>query len=83
MRHRLRRPMVAVAALLAAGACEDSTDVDPIVIEASGTVAGLVFLDTNGNGTLDAADEPITGIRVVTVEAIQSSKEPNCIPMDW
>jgi uncharacterized repeat protein (TIGR01451 family) len=53
------------AALLAAGACTDASDVTLLEIDATGTVAGIVFLDADGDGQRTGADVPQGDIRVV------------------
>jgi hypothetical protein len=57
------RRRAALALLLGAAACGGST-VDPPVLDATGTVAGVVFLDVDGDGTLTAPDVGVAGISV-------------------
>ncbi len=52
-----------LAILLAAAACGGST-VDPPVVDATGTVAGVVFLDVDGDGSLTAPDVGVGGIAI-------------------
>ena len=57
------RAEVAVLSALAIAACGGST-VDPPVLDATGTVAGVVFLDVDGDGTLTAPDVGVAGVPI-------------------
>src|SRR5688572_26543313 len=53
--------------VLATG-CTDSSPTDPLAIRATGTVAGLAFIDRDGNKVLDpSVDGPLAGLRVALV----------------
>lgn len=51
-----------LAAVFSAG-CQESGD-DGIRVDATGAVAGLAWIDRNGNGTLEGTDGPAADIRV-------------------
>lgn len=53
---------VAVSALWS---CIDATDVELLEIGATGVIVGQAFLDGNGNGALDAGDQPLANATVV------------------
>lgn len=57
---------LAVAALILVAAC-DTGGKDVVAVDATGDVGGLVWLDHNGNTTLDASDGPV---RDVTVQLV-------------
>ena len=59
------RAGVAAVALIAAvaGACQESGD-DGIMVDATGTVGALVWVDRNGNGILEASDGPAANVEV-------------------
>lgn len=59
-----RNRILLLAAALGLAACTDSADIDLLEIEATGALVGLAFLDQNGNGDLDANDEPLDGVTV-------------------
>lgn len=54
---------VGAMALLALAAC-GGTSVDTPVVDARGTVAGVVFLDVDGSGTLSGGDVGVAGIPI-------------------
>lgn len=60
-----RRTQMSVLGLMltgAAGACEFPAD--PMALDATGTVEGVVWLDLNGNARLDPQDGPVSDVRV-------------------
>lgn len=59
-----KRTTVAVALLCAVAACSDLSDVDLLVIDADGSLSGLVYRDLNGNQQLETTDEPAAGVTV-------------------
>jgi hypothetical protein len=56
------RLSVLLLAGLVAAACQDGAE--PIVVEATGVVAGLVWLDRDGSGELEATDAPVRDVTV-------------------
>ncbi|HKK94575.1 MAG TPA: hypothetical protein VJ925_14165 [Longimicrobiales bacterium] len=48
-----------------ATACSDSGDVTRVDVDATGTVAGVLFLDVDGGGTFDGGDTRLADQRVV------------------
>ena len=46
-----------------AGACQESGD-DGIMVDATGTVGALVWVDRNGNGVLEGSDGPAANVEV-------------------
>jgi hypothetical protein len=49
---------------LGVAACGDTSDVDPLALDAAGQVGGTVFLDLNGNGQADGGDRGADGLTV-------------------
>ena len=62
---RLVRRTAILCATVALATCMDATDVELLQINATGSVAGEVYLDLNGTGQPDAGDQPLAGVRVV------------------
>lgn len=50
-----------LVALAALAGCDDIADQPVLEIEATGTVRGILFLDTNGDGRPDGSDEEVEG----------------------
>jgi uncharacterized repeat protein (TIGR01451 family) len=66
--RRVRRSVIVLSvAMVAPMACDDATDVQVLVIEASGVVSGQAFLDLDGSGTASPGDEPLPGVDVVLI----------------
>jgi uncharacterized repeat protein (TIGR01451 family) len=59
----------AVAAVGMVGACKDATTVDVLQIDATGAIAGVAFLDNNGNSARDAGDAALPHVPVVLTAA--------------
>ncbi len=51
--------------LCATAACTDVTDVHLLEVSATGAVLGSAFIDSNGNGAIDAADSALGGVSVI------------------
>lgn len=69
MRRRARALVLASLAATAGLACEDSTTVDLLEIEAAGAILGTAYLDVNGNDSRDVGDTPLRGLSVVLTVA--------------
>jgi uncharacterized repeat protein (TIGR01451 family) len=50
-----------LGATLLLASCMSATDVDRLEITSVGVIAGQAFLDMNGNGQVDAGDQPLRG----------------------
>lgn len=61
---RILLTMAAVATVLTAGSCGNGGADRTVGITATGAVLGVVMLDANGNGVVDAADAAFQGARV-------------------
>jgi hypothetical protein len=58
---RLTVASLVAVALAPLAACEDQAGSDPLAIEGTGTVQGILFFDANGTRTGDGADDPLEG----------------------
>jgi len=61
---RTPRCALTIAAVVTCAACGSSGDVTRVDVDAVGSVAGILFLDLDGGGTLDGADTPLANLRV-------------------
>lgn len=64
MNVRLREPAAAALLVALAASCENATNVELLEIPATGVVAGVAYLDSNGNGALDASDQILEDVVV-------------------
>ncbi|MGH7474861.1 MAG: hypothetical protein ACRELD_01090 [Longimicrobiales bacterium] len=66
MKHRY---CVVSSLLIAAGTAAACADSEPGVLslDATGSVAGVVYIDRDGNGELDSTDGPVEGVTVMLI----------------
>jgi uncharacterized repeat protein (TIGR01451 family) len=62
---RVRRWVALLCGVFGSWSCTDATEVELLQIQADGFVAGVAYLDLNGNGGLDVADTPLAGVGVI------------------
>ncbi len=54
-----------LALLFVVSSCGEASQSGRILsVDSEGAIAGLVYLDHNGNEVLDAADDPVPGLKV-------------------
>ncbi|MEM7415841.1 MAG: hypothetical protein AAF389_10125 [Gemmatimonadota bacterium] len=64
MNLRVRGAVAAALLVALATSCEDATNIELLEIPESGVVAGLAYLDLNGNGSFDTGDSVLVDVIV-------------------